>query len=360
VAEIADMLSETFGLGDQYAKEKMVSGLMRPLSRQGMKVVVENGRPVSHIRTVYADASVFGCQFKVASIGSVMTREQYRGRGYAGAILEQCLREMAEAGAKVLVVSGDRSLYRRAHCVPAGRLYETKLGPGPLPPTNSVTVRKVTPEDWPLIAPLHQAEPVRFLRPAGFLADLHFWWDCQKPDIWLIETGGEPSAYVMLSQDWSRDPKREERFVAEYAGSRAAMLDGLPAIFAETELDEIKFEVLGHDRELLHLLRREGIDNVWRTLSGTHRLLDLPGLMAALEPYVVERLAEADRRGLSFDQDGDQCLIAYGDERLEISLSEAAPLVLGGPGAPPVSGDLGRVLSAIFPVPFPMPGFNYI
>jgi len=34
--------------------------------------------------------------------------------------------------------------------------------------------------------------------------------------------------------------------------------------------------------------------------------------------------------------------------------------VLGGPSAPEVSGGLGRVVSRILPVPFPMPGFNYI
>ena len=43
-----------------------------------------------------------------------------------------------------------------------------------------------------------------------------------------------------------------------------------------------------------------------------------------------------------------------------MTLSQAAPLVLGGPDAPEVKGELGRVLGEVFPVPFPMPGFNYV
>ncbi len=95
-------------------------------------------------------------------------------------------------------------------------------------------------------------------------------------------------------------------------------------------------------------------------LRGTHRLIDLPGLMRKLRPYLRERLERRDLRRLSFEQEGERCVFAYGDERVECSLSEAAPLVLGGPAAPEVSGDLGRVLSGILPVPFPMPGFNYM
>jgi len=34
--------------------------------------------------------------------------------------------------------------------------------------------------------------------------------------------------------------------------------------------------------------------------------------------------------------------------------------VLGGPNAPPVEGELARVLAEVFPIPFPVPGFDYL
>jgi predicted N-acetyltransferase YhbS len=370
VEDLADMLSDVFAFGKIYTREQMILDLMRPKSRRGSKVLVEDGRLVSHIRTVYADVSVYGCTFKVASIGSVGTREECRGRGYAGAVLRHCLDEMAEVRAKVLIVSGDRSLYRRTHCAPAGRVFKATLGPSDLPQRRpDVTVRRLSADDWAPLAPLHQTESVRFARPMGFMSNLPFWWNYDRPEIWIIETDGRPAAYVMLAIPCGSDPREAKREVHEYAGSRAALLEALPAILDAGEIDEISMRALGHDLEMIYLLRQRGLEPVADPLGSTHRIIDLPGLMAKLRPYLRERLEGRDMRRLSFAQQGDRCTIAYGGQGVEISLSKAPPLVLGGPGAPPVSGgqgapalsgDLGRVLSTIFPIPFPQPGFNYV
>lgn len=361
VGDLVDVLSDIFPFREWYSRDHMVSMMGRARSRRETLVIAEDGRPVSHIRTVYNNVSIYGCRMKVASIGSVGTHLDCRGRGYAGAILKQTMQQMVKRGAKVLIVSGSRGLYRRAHCAPAGRMYEAEVRSADLGrQTSDVTVRQVTHEEWPALAPLHQAENVRFARNVGFFSDLAFWWDCQYPQIWVVESRGEPLAYVSLSLVWGKESEKRRRVVAEYAGSRAALMDALPALFEAADLQLISLEVLGHDAELLHLLRQRGIAPRTKTLSGTHRLLDLPGMMRRLRPYLAERLPRADMRRLRFDQTEEQCVFSYGDERLECGLSEAAPLVLGGPDAPEVTGELGRVLSAIFPVPFPTPGFNYI
>lgn len=360
INDLADMIGEIFGLNKLYTKGQMVAGLRKPVTRRDTLVIAQDGKLVSHIRVVYDRVSVYGCEFKVASIGAVSTRPEYRKRGYAGAILDLALREMYQRGAKVLIVSGDRSLYRRYHCAPAGRLYETSAGRDFASPGADLTVRRVTPEDWHLLAPLHQAESVRFVRPADFISRLTFWWDCQSPELWLIEQSGKPLAYAMLSLAWRDDPERKVREIQEYAGSRAALLDALPAIFAATDFNEIKVFALGHDAEFVHLLKQHGLAVDWRTLGGTHRVVDLPGLVKALRPYLAARLPAKDLRRLSFQQRGERCAFRFGDEAMEMSLSQAAPLVLGGPGAPKVKGEVGRVLSAVFPIPFPMPGFNYV
>jgi predicted N-acetyltransferase YhbS len=359
--DLAALVGSVFGLNKLYSQKHMVAKLRRASTRRTTLIISEDGRPVSHIRTVYDDVLMYGCRFRVASIGGVSTYPDYRGRGYAGAILEESLRRMEAKGAKVMIVSGDRSLYRRAHCVSAGRIFEAALRREHLSgPSAGVTVRRVTAEDWPLLAPVQQAESVRFARPSGFMADRPFWWSYQSPEIWLIETDGRPAAYVMLATPWRSEPKEATREFHEYAGPRAALLDALPAIFETGKLNEIRVRALGHDGELIHLLRQRGLELVEEPLGGTHRIIDLPGLMAKLRPYLRERLEERHMRRLSFEQQGDRCAIAYGDQRIEISLSEAAPLVLGGPGAPEIPGELGRVLPHIFPLPFPQPGFNYV
>lgn len=361
VEKVVDLISDIFGFEKQYSRQRMISALRRARDRRETLLISEDGRPVSHIRAVFSTVSVYGCEFKVASIGGVATDAAHRGRGYAGAILDTWLREMKEKGAKVLIVSGERGLYRRAHCVEAGRLYDAAVSreqAGPL--VEGVRVRRVTLEDWPALAPLHQAEPVRLVRPGKLAGTLPFWWDCDSPELWLIERQREPVAYLGLSLGWPRNAATRRRVTWEYAGSRAALLDALPAVFAESSLDEITVTALGHDRELLYLIERRGWEKKERPLGGTHRLLDLPGLMKALKPYLRERLPRTDVRKLTFDQTGGRCTFAYGEERLEVGLSEAAPLVLGGPNAPPVEGELARVLAEVFPIPFPVPGFDYL
>ena len=360
INDLADMIGGIFGLDKLYPRERMVAGLRRPRDRRDTLVIAEDGKLASQIRVVYARVSVCGCEFKVASIGTVCTRAEYRGRGHAGAILDLALEQMYERGVKVLIVSGDRGLYRRHHCVPAGRLYQTTVGRDFSASAAELTVRKVTPDDWPRLAPLHQAESVRFVRDAGFVSRLPFWWDCEKPDLWLVEHGGQPLAYALLSLAWREDPERKVREIHEYAGSRSALVDALPLIIAESGLHEVKVLALGHDRELIWQLRQRGLRSRKRTLGGTHRIVDFPGLMKALRPYLAEGLPAKDLRGLSFEQSGENCVVRFGEEAMRMTLSQAAPLVLGGPDAPGVTGELGRLLSEIFPVPFPMPGFNYV
>jgi len=268
---------------------------------------------------------------------------------------------MVAAGAKILIVSGDRSLYRRHHCVPAGHAFEVDVPSSLLPPDSGrLAVRRVASDDWPSLAPLYQAEPVRFLRSADFLRNVCFWWDCTFPDIWLIESEGRPLAYLALTRHSQREGRERSRRVSECAGSRAALLDALPALCRAADLDQVQFRLLGWDRELAYHLGKLGAAPHPSRISGTLRLLDLPGLMRRLRPYLAARLPRADLRRLSFAQQGDACTFALGEERLQLDLSHAAPLVLGGADAPQVPGDLGRVLSAIFPLPLPLPGFNYV
>jgi hypothetical protein len=268
---------------------------------------------------------------------------------------------MTRAGAKLLIVSGDRGLYRRSHCVPAGRLFEAQMRLEELKEeVTGLTVRRVSADDWPRLALLHQAESVRLLRSAEFFLQLCLRWDCSRPRVWLIESGGEPAAYLMLSRRGFREPGISRLALSEYAGARAALLEGLPAVLRDAGVEAVRLRVLGHDREFLHLLRQRGFDMKPAHLFGTHRLVDLPGLMRNLRPYLAARLLRRELRQLSFHQEGETCVISHGSVSAELKLSQATALVLGGPSAPQLPGALGGTLSKIFPLPFPMPGFNYV
>jgi hypothetical protein len=295
---------------------------------------------------------------KVTSIGCVCTDEAHRNQGLANAILTHQIERAAAAGVRLMIVSGGRGLYRRHHCVPAGRAYEAKLTPDLFrSPTEGLSIRCVTLADWPVLAPLYQAEPAHFIRPADLEQNLCFWWSCQRPDIYLVESDGRPVAYAALSEHRWRD--EEGRWVSEYAGSRATLLDAMPLLFEATGARLIVFAALAQDRDLQYRFQRMGLELDRRTISGTMRIIDLPGLMSDLKDYLAARLLERDLCRLSFEQDGETCIFRVGEESVALDLSAAAHLVCGGPEAPEIAGDLGRVLSAVFPLPTIQPGFNY-
>ncbi len=359
IEDLTDLVSAIFGFTN-YDREYMVAGMRRPIMDTA-RVIVEDGKPVSYIHSQEYPFSICGCTTRVASIGCVCTREDHRNRGYAGAILTHHIGRLAATGVRLMVVSGSRKLYQRNHCVYASVSYDAKLTPELLPPPPAgLSVRRVTLDDWPTLAPLYQAEPAHFVRPADLEQNLCFWWNCNSPDIFLVECGDRPLAYIALA--WHRWREERGRWVAEYAGSRAALLDALPLLFEATGSQLIVWPALAHDAELRYRFSRSGIETEWHEASGTMRLIDLPGLMSDLQDYVTARVPAADLARLSFAQEGERCTFALGEERVQLDLSAAARLVFGdlGPEAPEVRGDLGRVLCAIFPLPTIQPGFNYV
>jgi len=327
--------------------------------RSGAWVIARDGRLVSHIRIKYNALSLYGCRVKIASAGGVCTHPDYRGQGLASTLLDHCIKESTRAGATLFLISGDRGLYYRAHAVDASPCLEVRLTPASFeaaPP--AVTARRGTAEDWFACASIYQSEPVRFLRRADFFRQAF-----QHPhrETWVIEWEGSPAAYVLLSRHWGHSPEDRRRHVTEYAGSRAALADGLPALFEASGLEQIEFAVPTHDRELPGIFTRQGLGLKPGTLEAhTIRLLDLPRLMRQLRPYVAARLTRSEARQLCFRQGEGGCAFALGEEELELNLPQSAALVLGGPEAPEVGGELGRVLGSLFPVPFPMPGMNYV
>ena len=354
--DLSDLAGISFGFEPRRPGERRRrhSGHGRSESR----IIAMDGKPVSHIRIVYSHLSIEGAKVKVASFGGVCTHPDYRERGIASRLLDHCLNEVTGAGTKLLIISGMRGLYRRIDAVPVGPVWTASLRADSLAcDTVELTARPAEACDWPVLAALHQAEPVRFLRSARFYAGAAAGGHSRAH---LIEHDGAPIAYLCLSRIWDLPHDAPVRRFREYAGSRAALLAALPAVFRATGLSEIQVEFPMYDREFPYLASRYGIPLEADTIySHTIRLLDLPGLMRALRPYLQARLSPSDLRGLGFQQADGVCRFSFAGEHAELNLSQAGFLVLGGQDKPEIGGALGRVTSAIFPIPVPLPGLNY-
>src|SRR5690349_13959669 len=88
---------------------------------ENLRVVLEDGKCVSHVGMIERDALLFGCRIKTCCIGSVGTLPDYRGKGYAGACLDAVTEKAIADGVDIMIVSGDRNLYRMRGCLRVGR-----------------------------------------------------------------------------------------------------------------------------------------------------------------------------------------------------------------------------------------------
>jgi hypothetical protein len=312
------------------------------------------------VRIVYNHLSIYGARVKVASFGGVCTHPAYRNRGIATKLLEACIKETTEANAAFVIISGMRGLYRRVGSVLAGPVWHVRLERRELRSARTtVSVRQIGDDDWKPLARLHQQEPVRFLRTGTMYSHVGSHW--HHRGLWLVEHEGRAVAYVCLSRLWGLPREAPVRALSEYAGSRAALVDALPALCRESGLSKIEMAFPQFDQELAYLLTARGLELTPDTIpSHSFRLLNLPGLMRALRPYLLARLTGPEARELRFEQRGDACRFGYGAETKETDLSQAAAIVLGGHRAPRLTGDLGRVLGRLLPVPMPLPGLNYV
>jgi hypothetical protein len=219
----------------------------------------------------------------------------------------------------------------------------------------------VTEADVPLCARLYQAEAIRFVRRVeDFEGHFRHREEYPEAEDWIIEVAGQPAAYLFLSVPWEYIHRRNEgvREVFEYAGSRVALASALPILMAKQGLRELRLFVPFQDVDFGLLLRRQRTTGERTPLPGhTMRIVDFPGLMADLRPYVEGRLAE----GLHFEQEGDVYAIAWGQERLELDGAAMTRLVMGAPEGevPACSEALSEVISTLFPLPSFLPGLNY-
>ena len=130
---------------------------------------------VAHAGLCLRQVSLHGVTVAAGALGAVFTRKDVRGRGLGAAVVGATLERARTARAALALVSGDGPLYRRLGFTPAPA---ATAWAHPLPPAaqstedaaaaataalgEAVDLRLAVEADIPLLARIHDAEPVRF------------------------------------------------------------------------------------------------------------------------------------------------------------------------------------------------------
>ena len=341
------------------------------------------GQPVSQITIFHTPLHLFDAVTDAGSIGGVSTLPEFQGKGLATRLLDFCAHRLADDGARLMIISGERGLYQRTGNVPMGRYARFTLTPGLLPSRarlacaeRQITLRKPTSADAATCARLYQAEMAHFQRPLSRFST-HF--QAQKgpffADEWVINMAGKPAAYLLLNEPWeAMGRKAGIREISEYAGSRAALSAALAEIMASHSIQQLHLPIPWQDTDFIQALRDFGLNPQPSSLRDhTWRLLNFPGLMRDLQPVTAARLEADLLERLAFEQSGpllanianepDRCAITCDGDRLDLSVAEMTGLVLGEANRLPndflAPGRLAEILPALFPLPAFLPGLDY-
>ncbi len=275
------------------------------------------------------------------SIGSVCTAPAYRNRGLAGTLLALCQKHARRAGAALIFVSGERSLYERAGCVPFGRAARVRLHPEAAASlaaaeSDDRLLRPMQPEDLHAVCELLTAREAGFAVSAGELAAelgagaLAGAMGLTPRTLVAVREGrvegflaaALPAAVPGAPDDPARgDAAPSDGAAVEWAGRPEAVA----ALLAKAALCSgaaLEVPVPWHEHRLLALLREAGAAAAFGGNAGTVCAASRAELLRQAVP------AEADRAAVEAAAPGDR-------ELLSVLFDPDSPLRAAADGLPP-------------------------
>jgi GNAT superfamily N-acetyltransferase len=245
--------------------------------------------------------AVNGATVRAVSVGAVCTAPRARGQGYATALLH-AIRDQFQPSHGLLLISGDRPLYRRLGAVPFGHLVQfaverTSSVPG------GTWVRACAPIEAPIarLHALYVQHPVRYLRtPAAMAAMLtatgarRFRGNATAPRLWVAGYGHDerPWAYLVTTVDAASHGEQIVS-VLEWGGVRSLVVAAVAHVVAGE--DAARGSGLGqpNDVELDAAVRRAGGQTTAVRNGGTLCVIN-PDLVARdIEPWLEEQRGDA-------------------------------------------------------------------
>jgi predicted N-acetyltransferase YhbS len=323
---------------------------------ENLFVFVDGDRVVSHVGMTMRWACLAGCTVRVASVGAVCTYEECRGRGMASQLFRTACDKAVADGVDFMLISGGRSLYRRAGA--------TEVGCDFLGAVERRTARRVSRRgiemaefretDLSDCAATYEARQAHFIRP---IEDWRWFLEVRrymaKDARWMVvrDRGVFRGYFVLVN---TREAGVGE--IVEFAGDDLGLAGALKALMDHGACHTVKIRVQQGDRILKDRLEGAGAVLQPGVTGWTLLVLSFPQLMQRLGPYFEARVGIEQAKDLAFAEENGQCIFSAKDDRLAVDRAAAARLIFGHPEAKPLPGLFGRIL----PAPTLWCGLNYV
>lgn len=344
--------------------------LLGPQNMDNIRIIIEDGRPVSTVSYLMSNIQIEGVSLCAASVGAVCTHPDYRGRNYATYLMDDVEERILRDGVEVMLVSGNLNLYRRRGCTKVGGFQKADLGP--LDTKDSIGLLELTRDNMEEAARMYHQEPVRYIRSFDQFVTLHestkYYRSIFDYKSYIVTRYGKAVAYIVARIQVADNAA----VIREFAGDRRAVIDGAYKFLAQDGLNKCtlifpRTDIMGR------LLEEDGIQLQAQDQQGTIKIMNYPSLMNSLKPYMRQYLPGEILDALIFTERDGKYYISLEDETLLIDNRDSlgqlifGSTVQGGEEYSLLQAELADmpklkdVIDTIFPVPFPWTqNLNYI
>lgn len=345
--QAAALADRVFRSAGEASMKDLFPLIFRPGFSHSYAAVAEDGTLAAFMGLVPSTIKTSSVHLNVFFIGAVCTDPAFRGQGLAGQLLKLCQAHATKAGASLIFVSGDRSLYTRAGCVPFGgtqyaELTASSAGALTAAAGGAWKLRPMQPGDFFAVSRLLDEREAGHVHSPGELALLlgagAYAGALRLSQRTLVaERDGSIEGFAALAVHAAAgEPAPNPATALEWAGQPLAVA----ALLAKATMccgdGTLQVPVPWQERSLLALLRDAGASIASGANSGTVCIADRDELL---------------RQTAGFRSDYNIDLSSIQDDKELLSL-------LFDPAGPLVSADLPDTPGAI-PLPY-MAGLHFI
>lgn len=236
IPELIDMISDAFKYPDPDKISRDFPLFYRAANRNHLWVVRDqlHGEPciASHAGSLLLNIYVEGMKVAAGGIGGVASRSDFRGKGYARALVEKCIEDLRSQGATLAFLwSGEHDFFRALGFELVGRqwaieLKQTQLDQIKLEASRACAEQGAKAEEWEILeGPKHilaegktllDQHPLRVERSQE---DFKTLVSCPGARVFSAKRNGLLSAYLVVGK--GMDLKNH---IHEWAGSEIALL----------------------------------------------------------------------------------------------------------------------------------------
>lgn len=366
----AKLADSVFRDAEQKSMRAAYPNSFSPSLTQSYGAFIDN-KIVAYVGFVPSIIKIGEARLNVYSVGGVCTHPDQRGKGFAGAILEQLREHSVRAGASLILVSGNRPLYERFGCRLFGETTTLELS---LETASSIiekqdlhdtTFRLISHTDWFGMKRLAELRAVAYEQSLWDLANLIESAPTtsnskQIHRVWVAERHGIVAAYAILAVPDGRITPKKPPFLVEWAGDPhlAAALAAQGLIRAN--VSSLRCVVPSHEARFAQALTEGGCRGEATRQGGTVVVVDAEQLLNQLAPFFTRVNAAAFSKLRFRNQGRDMYLVEWDGTTYELSASAFISLLFDRDGVQSALGDASHPAAALFPIPFPYTsGLNF-